>query len=128
MTWEAAHAFLSEAGSPSDVETICSAITRLGKPFDAMQMKRAAPLVYKYLHHEHFLVRYQAIWFLGSWGALPEYLSQVIDSARSDEEIDNRAFAARCAGQILKSQHDSNAAKALFQMATDEAEEPNVRE
>jgi len=90
-------------------------------------VRRAAPLVSTYLHHEDFLVRYQAIWFLGCWGKLHEYLPLVVESAQSDEELDNRAFAARCAGQILKTHSDLNAIKALLRMATDEGEEADVR-
>lgn len=127
MTWEAAHSLLSEKEKPSDSETMCAAITRLGKPYDEMQVRRAAQLVSTYAHHENFLVRNQAIWFLGCWGKLHEYLPLVVESAQSDEELDNRAFAARCAGQILKTHRDTKAIKALLRMATDEGEEPDLR-
>jgi HEAT repeat protein len=127
ITWEAAYSLLSNKEEPSDSEAICAAITRLGKPFDEVRARRAAPLVSTYLHHEDFLIRYQAIWFLGCWGKLHEYLPLVVEAARSDEEVDNRAFAARCAGQILKSHHDTDAIKALLHMATNEGEEPDVR-
>jgi hypothetical protein len=127
ITWEAAYSLLSEKEGPSDSEALCAAITRLGKPFDEMRARRAAPLVSTYLHYEDFLVRHQAIWFLGCWGKLHEYLSLVMESAKSDEELDNRAFAARCAGQILKTHPDANAIKALLHMATDEGEEQDAR-
>ncbi len=127
MTWEAAKTLIADTESASDAEAICAAITRLGKPFDLGQVKTAAPLVSEYLKHENFLVRYQVVWFLGCWGKLHDYLPLVIEAARSDEEVDNRAFAARCTGQILKSHHDADAIKALLHMATDELEEPEVR-
>jgi hypothetical protein len=127
MTWEGAYALLADTGAPSDPGTICAAITRLGKPLDLAQVNTAALLVSKYLRHENFLARYQAIWFLGCWGKIHEYLPLVVEAAQSDEEVDNRAFAARCAGQILKSHRDAYAIKALHHMATDEGEEPDVR-
>jgi HEAT repeat protein len=127
ITWEAAYSLLSKKEESSDYEAICAAITRLGKPFDEVRARRAAPLVSTYLHHEDFVVRYQAIWFLGCWGKLHEYLSLVMESAESDVELDNRAFATRCAGQILKTHPDANAIKALLRMATDQGEEPDVR-
>ena len=127
MAWEAAYAILADIGNPSDPKTICTAITRLGKPFDAMRVKRAGPLVCRYLHDRDFVVRYQAIWFVGCWGRLSEYLPLIIDCARSDEEIYNRAFAARCAGRVLMSHRDMDAIKVLVQMASDEEEESDVR-
>ncbi len=127
ITWEAAYSLLSKKEEPPDSEAICSAIARLGKPFDEVRARRGAPLVSTYLYHEDFVVRYQAIWFLGCWGKLHEYLPIVVESARSDKEVDNRAFAARCAGQILKSHHDRDAIEALLHMATDEGEDPEVR-
>jgi hypothetical protein len=127
ITWEAAYWLLSAKEDPSDSEAICAAITRLGKPFDEMKARRAAPLVSTYLHHEDFVVRYQAIWFLGCWGKLREYLSLVLESAQSDAETDNRAFAARCVGRILKTYPDANVIKVLLHMATDEGEEADVR-
>jgi hypothetical protein len=127
MTWDTAHSLLSQGEKRSDSETICAAIARLGKPYDEVRVRRAGPLVSTYLHHEDFLVRYQAIWFLGCWGKLLEYLSLVVESAQSDAEMDNRAFAARCAGQVLKSDRDVDAINALLRMATNETEEPDVR-
>jgi RHS repeat-associated protein len=127
MTWEAAYSLLSKAEDGTSADSICTAITRLGKPFDAMQVRRAAPLVSTYLHHGSFLARYQAIWFLGCWGKLHEYLPQIIESVQSDAEMDNRAFAARCAGQILKSHHDANAVRTLLRIASSEEEEPDLR-
>jgi HEAT repeat protein len=127
ITWDAAYSLLSEKEEPLDRETISAAITKLGKPYDEMRVRRAAPLVSTYLHHEDFVVRYQAIWFLGCWGKLREYLSLVLESAQSDAETDNRAFAARCVGRILKTYPDANVIKALLHMATDEGEEADVR-
>jgi hypothetical protein len=127
MTWEGAYSLLLATERPSNPDLICAAITGLGKPFDAAQVHRAGSLVSKYLHHDNFLARYQAIWFLGCWGKLAEYLPLIIQSAQSDAEMDNRAFAARCAGQILKSHRDAFATKALLRLATSEEEEPDVR-
>lgn len=127
MTWDAANELLGGTERGRDAEIICTAITRLGKPFDLKQVKTAAPIVSKYLHHENFLVRYQAVWFLGCWGKLHEYLPEVIKAAQSDSEIDNRAFAARCAGQVLKSHHNAGAIKDLLYMVNDKSEEPDVR-
>jgi len=127
MTGEEAYAILAGDGSALDQEAICSAITRLGKPYDKQQVCRAAPLVQKFLHHDSHIVRYQAIWFLGSWGKQPEYLSCIIASAQSDADVDNRAFAARAAGTLLRLQRDARAIQALFDMATDEEEAEDVR-
>ena len=127
MTWDAAYSLLSKKEEPSAPETICAAITTLGKPYDEVRVRQVAPLVSTYLHNEDFVVRYQAVWFLGCWGKLPEYLPLVVECAQRDEELDNRAFAARCAGQILKTHPDSNAIKALLRMATDGGEESDVR-
>jgi hypothetical protein len=126
-TWEHAYSILSAAEKTSHPDVICAAIARLGKPFDTVQIHRAGSVVSQYLYHDNFLVRYQAIWFLGCWGKLVEYLPLIIQSAQSDAEMDNRAFAARCAGQILKSHQDANASSALLRMAISEEEEPDIR-
>jgi hypothetical protein len=126
-SWEEAYSLLARSEECSGSEAICKAITRLGKPYDRQQVHRAAPLVLRYLAHDDFLVRYQAIWFLGSWGRLCEYLPSIIQSARSDANVDNRSFAARCAGVVLESHRDAEATKALLSMATAEDEEPDVR-
>lgn|GEM_PF-3493857 len=127
MTWDEAYSLLTNLGKDSGNEAISQAITRLGKPFDQQQVRRAAPLVSRYLRHENHVVRYQAIWFLGSWGRLHEYLTSIIQSAQSDADIDNRAFAARCAGLVLMSHRDVEALNALLSMAIDEEEQPDVR-
>jgi hypothetical protein len=127
MTWEEAYELLADAERSSESEAICAAITRLGKPYDEQQVRRAAPLVLKYLNHENHVVRYQAIWFLGGWSKLHEYLPSIIQSAQSDADFDNRAFAARCAGQVLKSHRDTKATNVLLHMAMAEEEEPDVR-
>ena len=127
LTWQGAYAILADARKELESDTICAAITRLGKPYDEQQVKLAAPLVSKYLSHENHVVRYQAIWFLGCWGKLREYLASVIQSAQSDADFDNRAFAARCAGQLLKSHHDAKAATVLLHLATAQEEVSEVR-
>lgn len=127
MTWEEAYSLLASTERNLDSEAICTAITRLGKPYEEQQVRRAAPLVHKYLHHDSHLVRHQAIWFLGSWGKLYGYLSSIIQSAQSDADDYNRAFAARCAGIILESHRDAEASKALLRLAIAEGEEPDVR-
>ena len=60
-------------------------------------------------------------------GKLPEYLDAIIDVAKEDAELDNRAFAARCAGQILKKVKARVAVESLLEMANDSTEEPDVR-
>lgn len=127
MTWDDAYSRLAKREAGADVETLCAAITRLGKPFDAGLVERASALVASYLDDDNFLVRYQAVWFLGCWGKLCGYLAQIIRVAQSDVGLDNRAFAARCAGQILKSQPDRHAIRALLQMALSKDEDADVR-
>ena len=127
MTWEDAYAYLSKHRDAPDVKITCTAITRMGKPFDAKHVEQAAPLVATYLAHANFLVRYQAVWFLGSWAKLQDYLPEVIRAAQTDEEVDNRAFAARCAGSILESNPNANAVKILLQMALSAGEDADVR-
>lgn len=117
---------LLTAGGASP-EAICTAIVQLGKPYNETEIRRASPLVAEYLHHENPLVRYQSIWFLGCWGKLPGYLNAVIDAAKADDELDNRAFAARCAGQILKKVKAKAAIESLLEMVNDPAEVPDVR-
>jgi vesicle coat complex subunit len=128
MTFEQAYSLLASTEGVSDGEAICAAITRLGKPYDEQLALLAAPLVLKYLHYGNPVVRYQAIWFLGCWGKLYEYLASVVQAAQSDPNVDNRAYAARCVGQVLKSHHDANATLELLTMATSEGEEPEVRQ
>lgn len=125
-TWDAAYAILSNTENQSP-ELILEAITRLGKPFDRAQILRASPLVATYLEHENFLVRHQAVWFLGCWGRVPAFISSIIRAAQCDVDMDNRAYAANCAGQILKSNRDGSAIKELRQIALSENEEPEVR-
>ena len=127
MTWEDAYSCLAKRKDLPDAEVTCAAITRLGKPFDAKQVEQAAPLVARYLVDPDFLVRYQAVWFLGCWAKLQDYLPGVIRVAQADEELDNRAFAARCAGQILKSNPTASAVRILLQMALSQAEDADVR-
>ncbi len=127
LTWEEAYAMVRIPRSDIEPETICAAIARLGKPYDENRIRQAAPLVAACLRHDSFLVRYQAIWFLGSWARLAEYLPSVIEAAQSDANPDNRAFAARCAGQILKSIHNAYASEVLLRLATTESEEAEVR-
>ncbi len=122
---EAAYDLLHTGGASS--EAICAAIVQLGKPLNEEQIHRVSSVVAQYLHHENFLVRNRSIWFLGCWGKLPGYLNAVIDAAKSDDELDNRAFAARCAGQILKKVKAKAAIESLFEMVNDPAEVPDVR-
>ncbi len=82
-----AFAVLSEADATPTA--ICEAIVRLGKPLDAAQIERTAPLIAKYLHHKNFLVQYQALWFVGCWGKLPQCLEEVMRAAREDNNVDN---------------------------------------
>jgi HEAT repeat protein len=90
-------------------------------------VERASSLVASYLSDDNFLVRYQAVWFLGCWGKLRGYLADIIRVAQIDIELDNKAFAARCAGQVLKSKPDANAVKVLLKMILSEAEDAEVR-
>lgn len=127
MTWEEAYSLLESAKTGSEIRAMCAAITRLGKPYNREQVRRAAPLVLRFLHHENHLVRYEAIWFLGCWGKLHEYLRYIIEAAESDADMDNRAFAANCAGQVLTLHRDAEATNALIRMVTAEDEEPEVK-
>jgi hypothetical protein len=127
MTWDEAYSLLEKREGASDAEMICAAITRLGKPFEAGHVERASSLVASYLADDNFLVRYQAVWFLGCWGKLRGYLPDIIRVAQTDAELDNKAFAARCAGQILKSKPDANAITSLLTIALSAAEDAEVR-
>ena len=127
LTWEAAYALLQGHQASAETGALCAAITRLGKPLDPGLVMKGAPVVAEYLSHEDSVVRERAFWFLGCWGKIPSYLPSLIEAARSDEDVDNRAFAARCAGQILKSRHDRNAIRALLGIANNQADEPEAR-
>jgi hypothetical protein len=127
MTWEQAYLLLANSKTDSDSEAIAHAITRLGKPYEQDQVRRAAPLVAKRLHHENHVVRYQAIWFLGCWAKMRDYLHFVLQSALSDSDPDNRAFAARCVGSILESHRDVAAIKTLLRLVVTAEEEPDLR-
>ncbi|WP_035347061.1 HEAT repeat domain-containing protein [Edaphobacter aggregans] len=91
------------------------------------QMTQAAPLVSQYLHHSNHVVRYQAIWFLGCWGRMSNYLDQIIQSAETDPDLDNRAFAARCSGLILKSHQNPAAMRALLRLVNNENGSADLR-
>ena len=113
--------------STSRPDEICTAIVGIGKPYDAEVIRKHAVLVATYLDHPDHIVRHQAIWFLGSWGYLPEYASRVHDSARMDADVYNRAYAAKSLGSILRQEKDALLTKWLIAFVEDEQEEIDVR-
>src|SRR5260370_18784441 len=65
------------------------AIVKLGKPFDPEKILTAKDVVATYLNHEDDWVRREAMWFLTSWGRLPEYRPALIRALREDPHLDN---------------------------------------
>ena len=108
-------------------EEVSSAIVGIGKPYDAQVIGAHAALVATYLDHPDHIVRHEAIWFLGSWGHLPEYASRIHDSAHMDADVANRAYAARSLGSILKQEKDPVLTQQILAFVEDEQEEIEVR-
>jgi HEAT repeat protein len=111
----------------SNPKEIAHAIVTIGKPLDASVLNENAPLIATFLEHENFIVRYQAIWFLGCWGRLPGYLDKLIGAMERDSDLDNRAFAARCLGRILKKSKQKGAVVILLNTVDSNLEEIDVR-
>ena len=80
---------------PAESGGICRAIGVIGKPYDADVIQVHAALVATYLDHADHVVRYQALWFLGSWGHLNGYAARIHEAAHGYNDVYNRAFAAR---------------------------------
>lgn len=118
---------LLESNASVDSEQICSAIVCIGKPYDSEVIEALAAIVGKYLDHPDHVVRHQAVWFLSSWGHLPEYASRIRDAACMDSEVDNRAFAAKSLGSILKLTKDPSLTRNLLAFVEDERETVEVR-
>ena len=117
---------LLEAGT-ADSGQICHAIVEIAKPYDAEIIKQHAPLIASFLDHPDSLIRHQAVWYLGSWGHLPTYVSQIVHAAENDPDSDNRAFAARSAGSILKHHKKRDLAELLLRLVEDDQQETEVR-
>jgi len=114
----------SRAAEPKE---ICAVIVGIGKPYDAEVIRSHAALVATYLVHDDNVVRHQAIWFLGSWGHLPEYTSRIDYTANMDPDVYNRAYAAKSLGSILKHAKDASVTRSLLAFVEDEQEETEVR-
>src|SRR5580700_7545040 len=98
LSWEDVHAqLLSGRLSP---EERAAAIVRMGKPFIPDRIQKAKAAVAQFLEDPSDLVRHEALWFLGCWGKLSEFLPQIARQMTADPFVDNRAFAARCIGQM----------------------------
>ena len=121
---DARHVLESRAAPP---ENICTAIVSIGKPYDAEVITAKAGLVSMYLDHSDHVVRYNAIWFLGSWGHLPAYASHIYKAAQADQDVQNRAYSARSLGSILRQQKDASLTKHLLNLVQSEHEVMEVR-
>jgi len=118
---------LLESGVAAKPDAICKAIVGIGKPYDTQVIGAHAALVATYLNHSDHVVRHEAIWFLGSWGHLSEYASRIHDSAQMDPDIDNRAYAAKSLGSILKQEKNPVLTKRMLAFVEDGQEEIEVR-
>lgn len=118
---------LLEAGVTAEPDEICRAIVGIAKPYDAHVIGASAALVATFLDHPDPSVRHEAIWFLGSWGHLPEYASRIHGTACMDSDVYNRAFAAKSLGSILKQDKCSALTKLILAFVEDEQEEIEVR-
>jgi hypothetical protein len=117
---------LLESGT-TESNKICHAIVEIGKPYDSKIIAEHASLVATYLNHPDCLVRHEAIWYLGSWGHLPEYVPQLLAAADGDLDPDNRAFATRSLGTILRHKKDRSLTGYLLDVIDNEREEADVR-
>ena len=108
-------------------QEIGSAIVKLGKPFDQKKILAAKDVVAAYLNHENDWVRHEAMWFLTSWGRLPEYQPALVHALRHDPFVDNRSYAATCLGRLRKGSKDLEAIRALKEVLEDDKEDKTVR-
>jgi HEAT repeat protein len=111
------------ASSPQE---IARAIAWVAKPFDKIRFETAKPVVAELLHHPDAVVRHEAIWFLGSWGKETAFVPALIQIMQNDSDIWNRAYAARCVGNLSRT-GDSTVVGALLQVVRDTEEEDDVR-
>jgi hypothetical protein len=118
---------LLESGVAAERDEICRAIGVIGKPYDADVIQAHAALVATYLDHADHVVRYQALWLLGSWGHLQGYAARLRDAAHVDPDVYNRAFAVRSLGSILKRDKDPALTRHILAFVEDEKEENEVR-
>jgi hypothetical protein len=108
-------------------QEIGSAIVKLGKPFDRGRILAAKDVVAAYLNHENYWARHEAMWFLTSWGRLPEYQPALVRALRHDPFVDNRSYAATCLGRLRKGSKDLEAIRALKEALEDDKEDETVR-
>jgi hypothetical protein len=106
---------------------IGSAIVKLGKPFDQERILAAKDVVAGYLNHADAWVRHEAMWFLTSWGRLPEYQPALVHALRHDPDVDNRAYGASCLGTLRKGSKNPEAMMALKEALEDMQEDELVR-
>ncbi|HWZ46290.1 MAG TPA: HEAT repeat domain-containing protein [Candidatus Saccharimonadales bacterium] len=109
------------------VKEIGSAIVKLGKPFDKEKILAAKDVIAGYLNHEDDWVRREAMWFLTSWGRLPEYQPALIHALRCDPDLDNRSYAATCLGRLRKGSKNLEAIRVLKEALEDGQEDELVR-
>src|SRR5258708_16121382 len=103
------------------------AIVKLGKPFDEKKILAAKDVVAGYLNHKDSWVRREAMWFLTSWGRLPEYRPALIRALREDPDLDNRAYAASSLGILDKGNKNPETIKALRAVLEDDQQDELVR-
>jgi hypothetical protein len=108
-------------------QEIGSAIVKLGKPFDQERILAAKDVVATYLNHEDAWVRREAMWFLTSWGRLPEYQPALLHALRHDPDVDNRGYAATCLATLNRGSKNPQVIAALKQALEDNQEDELTR-
>ena len=125
LSWEDIYSLLRGQELPPD--QVGPAIVHLGKPFNADRINRAKDVVARYLKDPDALIRHEAMWYLGAWGCIDEYLPSLVDAMQRDPNADNRAFAARCVGRLLAKRCEKSAVLQLMTVLQNESEQEEVR-
>ena len=108
-------------------DSIHKAIVQLGKPYDERRIQRATDVVATYLNDGDEWVRHEAMWFLVSWGRLPEFQEQAVSMMLHDTCEDNRGYAANCLGVLKAGSLDPNLLEVLRAVVSNEQEDESVR-
>ena len=123
--WTRLHALLSNRQIPR--QSIAHTIVMLGKPFDKDRIYKAKDAVLQHRDHEDAWIRHEVLWFVGSWGRLQECLPILIHAMHNDPFEDNRAYAARSIGTVMRGTQDSLAIKELLSVLKNQSEKTTVR-
>lgn len=124
-SWEAILTDLRERRIPLD--SVHTAIVKLGKPYDERRIQTAKEVVSTYLKEDDPWVRHEALWFLASWARLLEFQPQVIEMMLHDPSEDNRGFAANCLGVLRAESCDPAMLDVLRTVVLNEREVEQVR-